>query len=176
MNYGGVREGYGVTWPQRHEFPVTFSLEMCWPDGGRMVGSANADTGRGGRPAHTSKVSRCVNTPIARAQNLRRPLAQRLGNRQNTDSFSRGHALRDRTASVAIAFLVSFGQARRTAAQRQTHGAGPGRARATARCPSEGFLRRRNGGAAWAFSAISGSAIGGQPVVRCRRTARYRSQ
>ena len=38
-------------------------------------------------------------------------------------------------APVAIAFLVLSCPARRTAAQRPTHGAGPGRAKAVSRCP-----------------------------------------
>jgi hypothetical protein len=37
---------------------------------------------------------------------------------------------------VAIAFLVSFCRARSTAAHRQTHGAGPGRAKTMSRRPS----------------------------------------
>jgi len=59
MNYGGVREGYGVTWPQRHEFPVTFSLEICWPDGGRMVGHSEViPKRRSGKPVGLGTTSR----------------------------------------------------------------------------------------------------------------------
>jgi len=81
--------------------------------------------------------------PLSRAGNL----PKSLQNLSAVGLFRPATRRRDRSASMAIARLVSFCRARSTAAQRRTHGAGPG-PKAMARCPSDavGVGAGRRGG------------------------------